>query len=92
MLDEISKSQHVVGTKQTLKAVEQNNALKVFLAKDTDEAIREKIVKICKKNHVAIEEVDRKEELGKACNISLDAAVACILKNEEGGIRFNANS
>ena len=44
MLDEISKSQHVVGTKQTLKAVEQNNALKVFLAKDTDEAIREKIM------------------------------------------------
>lgn len=92
MLDEISKAQYLVGTKQTLKAVEQHRASKVFVAKDTDEAIKNKVIKICKKNHVAIEEVDKKEELGKACNISLSAAVACILKNEEGGIRFNANS
>ena len=80
MLNEIPKSQYVVGTKQTLKAVEQNEALKVFLAKDTDAAIRDKIVNICQKNDVTIEYVATKKELGKACNISIDAAVACILK------------
>ena len=92
MLDEIPKSKHVVGTKQTLKALEQQNALKVFLAKDTDAAIKDKVIEICRKKKVDIEMVDTKNQLGKACNISIDAAVACILKFEEGGIRFNANS
>ncbi len=80
MLDEIPKSQYVVGTKQTLKAVEQHKALKVFLAEDTDAAIKDKIINICRKNDVTIEYIGTKKELGKACNISISAAVACILK------------
>ena len=74
------QSQFVVGTKQTLKAIEQREALKVYLAYDASCDIREKIVCIAKKHSIPIVDVSTMEVLGRTCGINRKAASACIVK------------
>lgn len=80
MLDEILNNPFVVGTKQTLKSISRNNAKTVFLAKDVNPYMTQKIQSLCRENDVPIIYVESMEYLGQKCKIKRDAACACILK------------
>ena len=80
MYRNISDHKYVVGTKQTLKAIKSGNATVVFLSKDADAEIKERVKRNCKRHGVKLEKAASMKDLGKACNISLPAAVACIIK------------
>lgn len=80
MLDELLKAKKVVGLKQVTHSIEENTALKVFLARDVSPNIYDKIVDLCSVNNVEIEYADAMKQLGNICKIDVPAAVAAILK------------
>jgi len=68
-----------IGTKQTTKMVELGLAKEVFVAKDADPRITNKIVSLCRKMGVHVTYVDSMKLLGKACGIEVGAAMAAAL-------------
>ena len=79
-LDDLMQAEkRTVGVKQTEKAVNKGVALKVFVAKDADERVTEKLVELCEEKVVSVVMVETMHELGKACGIHVKAAAAAIL-------------
>lgn len=79
-LDDLMQAEkRTVGVKQTEKAVTKGTVLKVYVAKDADERVTEKLVELCEEEAVAVVEVETMHELGKACGIHVKAAAAAIL-------------
>ncbi len=76
MLTELSNKAKVVGAKQVRRALEAGRALTVFLAADADPRVTEPIAAACAEKGVKAETVPSMRELGKACGISVGAAVA----------------
>ena len=70
----------VIGTKQTLKAVKEGKALKVFLAEDTEEYIKKSIIDCCSDHNITVEKVETKVGLGRAGGIDRGAAVIATVK------------
>lgn len=79
MLKELQNSKKIVGLKQVRRAVEENKAKKVFLAKDASPDIYDKVVDLCKAKNIEIIFADSKKQLGNACKIDVSAAVAAII-------------
>ena len=70
----------VVGTKQTLKAVNSGNAIKVYIACDADPKVAKPVLCACEEQCVEVEEVEHMADLGRACSIKVGAAAAAIVK------------
>ena len=70
----------VVGTKQVLRAVEEDRAARVFLGKDADGFIYPRLNALCEERHVPVTVVDSMQELGKLCQVDVKAASAAVLK------------
>lgn len=79
MLTELSQGPSVVGAKQVRRAVENGTARKVFLSDDADPRLTEPLFRLCAERGVEVETVPAMKALGKACGISVPAAVAAIL-------------
>ena len=79
MLEELKTANKVVGVKQLRKALNSGEAKKVFIACDADPVLTEPLIKECEKLHVTVVPVPTMKQLGAACSISVDAAVAAIL-------------
>ena len=80
MLNVLACSNRVAGVKQSGKAVREGRAARVFLARDADPAITEPMGEECAARGVPVETEFTLAELGRACRISVGAAVAVILK------------
>ena len=76
-----SGAKTVVGVKQTLRVINNEQAKKVFVAVDADEHVTAPIIAACISRKVAWEEVSSMQELGQACGIHVKAATAAVLKN-----------
>lgn len=70
----------VVGLKQTVKAIKNNNAETVYIAKDADDKIKQSVKTLITQDSPALVYVDTMKELGKLCGIDVGAATAAILK------------
>jgi large subunit ribosomal protein L7A len=70
----------VVGTKQTLKALEKGEALIVLVASDADEKISRPVIALAEAKGVELRFVDTMIELGKLCGIKVKAAAAAVLE------------
>jgi len=68
-----------VGTKQTLKAVEKNQASVVFIAEDAEEHVVSGLKELCRTKGIEMVFVPTMKELGQACGIDVGAASAAIL-------------
>lgn len=77
-IKEVAKK--TVGTKQTLRAVKENRALKVFIAKDAQRHVYEPLLRLCEEKKVPVVWVDTMVELGQACGIEVGCASVAILK------------
>ncbi|MDH7479791.1 MAG: ribosomal L7Ae/L30e/S12e/Gadd45 family protein [Syntrophomonadaceae bacterium] len=69
-----------VGTRQTLRAVENDQAACVFLARDAEERVIRDLLQMCGTKGIEVQWVETMELLGKACGIQVGAASAAILK------------
>ena len=69
----------IVGTKQTLKQLEQGAVKTVFVAKDADDRVTGQVLELAKAKNVTVEFVETMKELGKKCNVEVKTAVAAII-------------
>lgn len=81
MLEALRNSSKAIGIKQTLKAVENNTAKVVFIAKDADEKVTAPLKDLCTRNSIEIVYADTMKQLGKACGIEVGASAVCILNS-----------
>jgi len=73
----------VVGTKQTIKALENGEAQKVFIASDAEDKVTRPVVSLCEEKNVELYYVESMQKLGKLSGIKVKAAVAAIKDNEK---------
>lgn len=73
----------LIGTKQTKKAIKQNDVVEVFIARDADQQIVDPIVTLCKNRGITVSFIENMKQLGKACGIQVSAAMAALPKNEQ---------
>ena len=75
----INNARHkVVGTKQTIKALEKGEVQLVFIARDAEEKVIRPVVCLCEANNIELQYVESMLQLGKMCGIKVKAAVAAI--------------
>ncbi len=79
MLTELSSKAKVVGAKQVKRALDAGRVMTVYLASDADPRVTEPIAEACTEKGVKAETVSSMKELGKACGISVGAAVAAVV-------------
>lgn len=68
----------IVGTKQTIKAIEKGVAKRVFIALDAESRVTAPILEMCREKGIEVVSVDSMKNLGKACNIEVGCAVAAL--------------
>lgn len=77
-----SSKERVVGLKQTLKAINSNVAVRVYIASDADEYIKSSILVACVQKKLEIIYINTMKELGEACGIDISASTAAIVNNQ----------
>lgn len=70
----------VIGTKETLKCVKNNQCEKLFIAQDAEPRLIQPLVDLAKEKSLEIVYVDTMKELGQLCGIDVGAASASILR------------
>lgn len=80
VLERLRSCNKAIGIKQTLRAVENGMAGKVYIAKDADEKVTGKLKEFCFSEAVEIEYVDTMKQLGRAAGIEVGASAVCLLK------------
>lgn len=73
--------QKVVGVKQTLKVLKNNQGKVLYIAKDADSSLTEPVLKLAKVNSLQIIFVDTMKELGNLCAIDVACATALLLED-----------
>ncbi|GLY12792.1 50S ribosomal protein L7ae-like protein [Bacillus badius] len=78
--DKVAKAQHLaIGTKQTVRALERDQAQQVMIAADASPFLRKKVEDLAKQKAVPFTYVDSMLKLGKACGIDVKAAAVAII-------------
>ena len=80
-MDRIKNEKHVVGLKQSKKAVQNGRASLVFIARDADMHVVYPMEKLCAENGVEVVYVNNMKELAKACHVEVPTAIVTIVKN-----------
>ncbi len=80
MISDAEKAKLHIGYKQTVRALNDSNAQKVFIAEDCDDHIKDGIVKISNEKNTPVVFVPTMKELGNICSIEVGASCAVILK------------
>ncbi|HPU01682.1 MAG TPA: ribosomal L7Ae/L30e/S12e/Gadd45 family protein [Bacillota bacterium] len=70
----------VVGTKQTLKALEKGEAILVLLAEDAEAKVSAPVAELAAARGVKVSYVKTMTELGRICGIKVKAAAAAIIE------------
>ncbi len=80
-LERLSKARKkVVGSKQTLKAIDRNQAKVVYMARNAERHVMDPIIQACSSKSVPVIYVDSMQVLGKACGIDVGCAASAILE------------
>lgn len=80
MTIKLETDEKVVGIKQVRKALLDGYVRKIYIAEDAEKDLVNQIIQISKERQIQIKHVESMRELGKACNIDVNAAVAALLK------------
>lgn len=80
MLANLKDAKKVVGIKQAKRALNKDEVQTIYMAEDADNRVVDDIIRLCKEKSVEIIYVNSMKELGKACGIDVNAAVAAVLK------------
>jgi large subunit ribosomal protein L7A len=69
-----------IGIKQSTRALMEDRAKELFIAKDADQHVIRRIVSLAQEKEIPIVYVDSMGTLGTACGIDVGAATAVIIK------------
>lgn len=70
----------IIGTKQTVKALEAGSVIELVVATDADSKVTAKAIQTAIKLNVPISYVNSMKKLGKACEIEVGAATVAITR------------
>ncbi|WP_273129032.1 50S ribosomal protein L7ae-like protein [Metabacillus sp. HB246100] len=73
-------SKIIVGTKQSVKALLNNEVREIIIAEDADHRIIQKIIQTAKQQQVPLTKVASMKKLGRACGIEVGAAAVAIIQ------------
>ncbi|MFC7322263.1 50S ribosomal protein L7ae-like protein [Halobacillus campisalis] len=73
-----AKSEIVIGTKQTLKAMKSGEVIEVLTADDADQSMTMKVANLAAQLNIPHTRVTSMKELGNACGIDVGAATVAI--------------
>jgi len=79
-MERLKTEKHVVGLKQSVRAVEEDKASLAFVARDADYHVVFPFENLCREKNIQIEYVNNMKELGKACHVEVPTAVAVLLR------------
>ncbi len=77
-MEELKSKERAVGIKECRKLVRQNEAQVAYIAKDASPHIVDPFRALCDERGVPVRDAESMEALGKACGITVGAAVAII--------------
>ena len=80
MFDELASCPKVVGVKQSMRALREGRAKKVYFACDADPQLLKKVEELCAEYQVDTVHGATMAELGSAGGIAIGAAVVTALK------------
>ena len=81
MYEELRQAESLVaGTKQTVRALREELVSIVYMADDTDEAVKSEIFAAIGDQDVHLVYVPTKAELGEECGIDVPCACAAVLR------------
>ncbi len=70
----------IVGTKQTVKALLNNQVKEIVIAEDAEPRIIHKVIQTAEQMQVPLTKVSSMKKLGKACGIEVGAAAVAIIQ------------
>ncbi len=80
-VDDLCSAQKIViGTKQTIKSLQNGEAVVVCLAKDAEDKITKPVEELCLSGSVPLIYADSMAYLGRACKIKVGAAAVAVIK------------
>ncbi|MDD2447514.1 MAG: ribosomal L7Ae/L30e/S12e/Gadd45 family protein [Tissierellia bacterium] len=80
MISQLKTHNKVVGLRQVKRAIDSSTTEIVFVADDAEKKVTSEIEELCSSKQIEIIHVDTMKDLGKACGIGINAAVAALLK------------
>lgn len=80
MIGEAEKAKLQVGYKQAVRALNENNAEKLFIAEDCDDKMKETLTSLANEKNAPVTYVPTMKELGSICEIEVSASCAVVLK------------
>lgn len=81
MIGESEKARLHVGFKQAVRALNENNAEKVYIAEDCDDKMKNELSILANEKNTPVTYVPTMKELGAMCEIEVSASCATVLKN-----------
>lgn len=69
-----------IGIKQSMRALNENLASTLYIAKDADDALTADLLKLSEMKRIPVVYAESMKELGRACHIDVGAATAVVLK------------
>lgn len=81
MLSALETKNKVTGVKQSMKAIREDRAQRVYLAQDAAPSILSPVEEACRAAGVETVPVESMAVLGRTCGIDVGAAVAVVLKD-----------
>ena len=71
-----------VGSKQTLKAIDRNQARVEYVASNAERHVTDPIIQACMAKSVPLITVESMQALGKACGIEVGCAATAIMEED----------
>jgi len=75
------KQHIIVGTKQTIRALQSNEVIEVIVAKDASGKVTQQVVELAQGLNVPCTYVESKKQLGKACGIDVGTSTAGVKRH-----------
>ena len=79
-LSELAAPERIAGVNSVTRKLKAGSVGKIFLAKDADPHLLQKLIELADRCGTAIEWVDESKQLGRACAVMRKTAAAALLK------------
>lgn len=73
----------VVGTKQTVKALQAGKVKEIVVAVDADDRVIKPVLDVAKEHQIPVSKVDSMKKLGKVCGVEVKASAVGIIRETE---------
>ncbi|PKM52724.1 MAG: 50S ribosomal protein L7ae-like protein [Firmicutes bacterium HGW-Firmicutes-7] len=76
---DLLKGPRVVGTKQTLRVLENGTAKVLYVAKNAQKQVTLRVIELAESKSIPIVYIETMEELAQACDVEVKTATAALI-------------